>query len=374
MRGVAARHDVSLIVHGDRGFEPSAISTIVSPVHVVPQSGAASSARLLIGLLRGRSRPRQQQATNDLARTVERLVRTLRPDIVQWETPFLACGGVNGALQVLDEHNLWAELIARRRRLRRSPLKRALLALEGRAVAAEERRLWAHADATLFTSGREAAIASVLGARNPVVVPNGVDLDRFAPPVEAGESSGLLFIGLLSYDPNRDAIEYFADQVLPRLDRRRPGITVTLIGRDPPAGLLRRLGPRVRYLGAVPDVRPHLARAAVVLAPLRYGSGTRLKVLESLAAARPVVATSCAVEGLDVAHLEHLLIADTPDAFAEAILRVLDDKALAQRLGGAGRTLVEQRYSWRRITDDLAVMYERLVMTRTGRSAHAGIW
>jgi glycosyltransferase involved in cell wall biosynthesis len=110
----------------------------------------------------------------------------------------------------------------------------------------------------------------------------------------------------------------------------------------------------------VADVRHYLARAAAVVTPLRVGSGTRLKVLEALAMAKPVVSTSVGCEGIDVVDGQHLLVADTPAAFAEAVLRVLADSDLARRLGSAGRELVQDRYSWRSSAEALCALYDEL--------------
>ena len=111
----------------------------------------------------------------------------------------------------------------------------------------------------------------------------------------------------------------------------------------------------------VPDVRPYVHEAAVFVVPLRMGGGTRLKVLEGLAMAKPVVSTSVGCEGIDVAHGEHLLIADDPETFAQEILRILADESLMDRLGRAGRTLVETRYRWEAVVDRLEEFYWRLL-------------
>jgi polysaccharide biosynthesis protein PslH len=270
-------------------------------------------------------------------------------------------GATGGAFEVLDEHNLWFELRERRAAAERSPVRRALLRLEQRVMAQEERRAWRRVHASLFVSEREAAIARARGAHHVHVVPNGVDLDWFRPSDGPAGVDRLVFVGLLSYGPNRDAVEYFVDHVLPLLARRRPAVTLDVIGRDAPESLLQRAGPHVRFLGAVDDIRPHLASAAAVVAPIRYGSGTRIKILEAMGAARPVIATTAAAEGLEVRDGEHLLLADTPLAFAGAVAAVLEDHALAEQLAARARLLVERRYSWHAIGRSLVDRYEEWV-------------
>jgi glycosyltransferase involved in cell wall biosynthesis len=200
-------------------------------------------------------------------------------------------------------------------------------------------------------------------------VPNGVDIDFFRPAAIDSSPGTLLFNGVLDYHPNRDAVEYLLTQVLPRIRERRPDVRLKVVGRGAPAELerLRRAG--LEVTGEVPDLRPHLQEAAVVLVPIRMGGGTRLKVLEGLAMARPMVSTSIGCEGIDVRDGEHLLIADTADAFADQVDRILGDPALAARLGHAGRTLVEDRYSWDRAGDRLEDLYRSVVPAAAAAAA-----
>jgi glycosyltransferase involved in cell wall biosynthesis len=125
-----------------------------------------------------------------------------------------------------------------------------------------------------------------------------------------------------------------------------PRARLKIVGQHPTPEILAHAGPRVEVAGLVDDVRRHLAQAAVVIVPLRLGGGTRLKVLESMAMARPVVSTSIGAEGIDVAPERNILLADDPASFAVAVGRLLDEPDLAARLGRKGRALVEARYSW----------------------------
>jgi glycosyltransferase involved in cell wall biosynthesis len=183
------------------------------------------------------------------------------------------------------------------------------------------------------------------------VVPNGADCARLLPLDVAPEPGAIVFMGTLSYAPNRDAVEYFAAEILPRVRRAVPAATLRIVGRQDEA-LTRALRPvpGVHFTGYVDDVRPHLARAQVVVVPLRAGGGTRLKILEALAMGRPVVSTTVGAEGLDLTSGEHLLVADHPEAFAAAVIRLLQDTATAATLAAHGRRAVLERYDWRAIT------------------------
>jgi glycosyltransferase involved in cell wall biosynthesis len=144
---------------------------------------------------------------------------------------------------------------------------------------------------------------------------------------------------------------------------------LTVVGKGTPAWLRRLEGPGVVVTGAVDDVRPHLERASVVVAPLRVGSGTRLKVLEGLSTAKPVVSTTLGAEGLDVTDGEHLLLADDPAEMADAILRVIADEALAARLGAAGRALVLERYGWAGAAARLEAFHAQVAGIQVGGAA-----
>jgi len=135
--------------------------------------------------------------------------------------------------------------------------------------------------------------------------------------------------------------------ILPRIRREVPGVRLCLVGHDPPP-VIQALArpPDVIVAGSVPDVRPYLARAAVCVVPLRIGGGTRLKILDALAMGRPVISTSLAGEGLDLAPGHELLIADGAEAFAAATVRLLRDPAQRAALGAAGRQAVESRHTW----------------------------
>jgi glycosyltransferase involved in cell wall biosynthesis len=210
-----------------------------------------------------------------------------------------------------------------------------------------DRFSWASA-----VSAQDAAAATAIGLPEPVLIANGVDLERVAGvAADAARPGTLLFTGTLGYPPNAEAALWFAEQVLPRLDG---DVRLRIIGREPPPAVAR-LGerPNVAVTGWVEDLRPELAAAAVVVAPLRSGGGTKLKVIEALAAGRPVVTTTVGAEGIDVRDGEHLLIADTPDAFAAAVRRLLEDPELAARLAAAGRERARARYDWDRLAGTL---------------------
>lgn len=234
-------------------------------------------------------------------------------------------------------------------------------AREGRVLARYERAVAARADRCLFVSAAEAALFRRMhgfAGDHVTALENGVALDRFAPdadfaplpPAMRGEGPFIVFTGQMDYRPNIEAVLDFARHSLPAVRALHPAARFAIVGRDP-APQVRALGAiaGVVVTGAVDDVRPWLAAANVVVAPLRIARGVQNKVLEAMAMARPVVASAEAAEGIDALAGRDLLVADTADADAEAglVLALLADPARAAAIGQAARVRVEQRYGWR---------------------------
>lgn len=293
---------------------------------------------------------------------IDELLSSRPFDIIQVESSQL-CGFryESGGALVLDEHNIEYELLQRMQQGERSWTRRMYNQVEYRKFRPIEQEFWRKVDGCAVTSEREVAIVRSHAPSTPVkAVPNGVDPDFFAPSDIASEADTLVFNGLLSYRPNFDAVNYFIDEVLPLIERTRPGVTLTLVGHATPSELESLKRPNVILTGSVPDVRPYLAKAAVVVVPIRMGGGTRLKVVEALAMAKPVVSTTIGCEGIRVADGEHLLKADDAESFASGVALLLADADRAEALGRAGRRLMVEEYSWARSARLLEELYRDL--------------
>ena len=249
---------------------------------------------------------------------------------------------------VLDEHNIEFDLQRQMTRIG-SPLRRLHHIVNWPKLRREEIEDWCRMDGVTFTSHVDEERARALApSMRSAVVPSAVDLRAFrpAPDDPPPDSSTVMFFGINDYYPNTDGIFFFIREVWPLLAASHPQARVKIVGPRPTPEILAQRSARVEVTGAVDDVRPHLAKAAAVIVPLRLGGGTRLKIVEAMAMGKPIVSTSIGAEGIDVEDGRHLLIADTPVQFATAVGRVLDDRTLAARLGAEGRALVTARYSW----------------------------
>ena len=227
---------------------------------------------------------------------------------------------------------------------------RWLYGLEGLRVRRLEQELANRSQAITVVSQAEADLLRGFCPRAKVQsVPNGVDLDHFqsdCDDVDAGRSD-CVFVGALDYRPNVDGVSWLCREVWPAVHARFPQATFVLVGRRPVAQI-RRLAaqPGVELVGEVPDVRPYLQRARVAVVPLRIARGIQNKVLEALAAGKPVIASPQALEGLDVVPGEHVYQAETPGEWVAGISHLLSDEVECRRLSAAGREFVCRYHRW----------------------------
>ncbi|MFZ5862721.1 MAG: glycosyltransferase family 4 protein [Nitrospirota bacterium] len=234
----------------------------------------------------------------------------------------------------------------------------------------ERRRLGAFRELVLVSEVDAAVVRKRAPCANVTVIPNGVDTDYFQPqPGDSGRTE-VVFSGVIGFPPNAAAVTYFYAEVLPRVWKAYPDLRFTVVGKSPPDDLARmlRVDPRVTVTGFVPDIRPYLNRAAVYVAPMVSGSGIKNKILEAFAMAKPVVATSVACDGLGGRPGETLMVADDPEGFADAVITLLKDPGLRDRMGRQGRAHVLTGYSWRRQAEQFEALLERA----SGRAPSAG--
>ena len=174
------------------------------------------------------------------------------------------------------------------------------------------------------------------------VFPNAIPL---VPRPDARKRDEIVFSGNMAYLPNMLGAHWFAEKIWPTLRERQPSLVWRLVGKNPEALRLRE-DDGIEVTGPVPDAIAELSTARAAVVPILSGSGTRLKILENWAAGVPIIATALGAEGLECRNGEHLLLAETPDAFTEAVLSVVNDRSLAQRLADSGRALYESKYTW----------------------------
>ncbi len=236
-----------------------------------------------------------------------------------------------------------------------NPLLRWLYALENRRMAAYEARIWRSFDRVVLIGNKDREAIEAACRRhgqppidNVLVGPHGVDVERFRPRDPAlVEPVTIVMSGAMSYAPNVEGASWFATEVWPRIRAASPNAKFVLVGRDPTPAI-RALDGRagITVTGTVAEPADWMARATVCVAPIRAAAGLQNKLLEYMAMGRPVVATSIANEGIGATDRRELLLADTPEAFARAVLDLLADPLLRRRLGEAARRFVEEHWTW----------------------------
>lgn len=323
--------------------------------------------RLSLGLLRGRPLIQSMHHDPNLAREIHRLTSEEVYDIIHVEfsfmSPYLAFVSPRSeAKKVLSMHNIESLRFARELKYARGVRRLALLS-DYKCFKSWEQKSLCQFDGILAVSPSEQAwIRQYAPAAALELVPNGVDTKYFSVADGSDENRALVFTALMNYPPNIDAVVWFCDEIFPIVQSKHPEISFEIVGDKPgPAVLALAKRKGVHVTGRVPDIRPYLSDSLALVVPLRSGAGSRLKILEAMAMARPVVSTYQGAEGLDVTDGLNILLADSPEEFAEHIFALLADPLLGKRLGSAGRNLVETKYDWKTCLSRVENFYRALL-------------
>jgi glycosyltransferase involved in cell wall biosynthesis len=270
---------------------------------------------------------------------------------------------LKGLPKILVEHNVESDIKKRALQEATNPIHKLRDWLTWRKLLRFEKEWVQRFPVCVAVSERDAERLREMAPQTEFhVVPNGVDVQHFAPEDSIRDVNTLLFFGTLNYGPNVEGLLWFCDEIWPKIRSEKPIAKLEVVGLDPSPRVLEldRL-PGVQVTGFVPDIRSKLWSATVCVVPLRVGGGTRLKILEALAAGCPVVSTTVGAEGLAVINEEHLLIRDKPKQFAEGVAALLESERLRKELAKRGRELVEQQYDWQQIGSVMEAACDRAV-------------
>jgi glycosyltransferase involved in cell wall biosynthesis len=240
----------------------------------------------------------------------------------------------------------------------------------GQQWLAERRFAQRHLSRTatvLFASADdEASFRRLCPGTRTAAIANGVDAGHFARSADLppAESQTLVFEGAMSYEPNVDAVLYFRREIWPLVREKQPGLRWLVVGREPSRAVRDLAGAGIEVSGSVTDVRPWLSRASVFVCPMRAGAGIKNKILQAWSMGLPVVSTTAGAQGLDAVNGLNILVADTPHAFARAVLKLLSDPQLARHMGQAGRSTVLRTYTWQRKAQELVDLFVALQQRR----------
>jgi polysaccharide biosynthesis protein PslH len=335
-------------------------------VTLVPDP-APNPARRLARLLRGRLFAKRARQANSPAmwQAIAQAVANTKYDLVHY------FGGVQvyeyraltahlpSLIQPYDSYSLYmSRLVALQPTLRHK--------LEHWAARAYERAIFVGFDRVLLLGQADADQLRALNKALPLlVIPTGIDADKFPPPANSQQSAtlNLLFVGNYEYAPNADAAFWLAQTIFPLVRAAFARATLTLVGFAPPPALQALATPDsgIVVTGRVDDVRPYYAACTLFICPLRVGAGMKNKLLEAMAMAKPVVATPLAAEGLLLPPSQQIGLAESAEGLAEAAIRLLGAPSLAGQLGAANRVQIEAHFTWEAIANQYEALYTELV-------------
>ena len=293
----------------------------------------------------------------------------------KWDLIFVHCSSVaqyvqhvRGTPKILDYGDMDSQKWLEYANYKPWPLSWGYL-LEGKKLQAAETRLAHQFDLCTATTRAEWQTLESYGTGAATDwFPNGVDADYFSPTDGSYDADTISFIGRMDYYPNQECMARFCKEVWPLLKARRAGMKLLIVGADP-SPEMRALGqlPGVTVTGSVPDVRPFVRNSALMVAPLAIARGTQNKILEAMGMGVPVVTSTVAAGGVDAQANTHFLVADAPQALADAVLRIVENPAERARLAQSGRERMLSHHAWPRSMQRLDGIIERCVSAFAGR-------
>lgn len=368
LKNLASEHSVTVLTYGNNEILKlfrEEFDDLVDEIHMVQPPWTRRYRRLaqFYTLWNPHSFFYNHNCSQQMQDKIDELLATGSFDAVHCE--FSVMGNFdfgNEVIKILDTHNVEYENYRRMWKKTNYSFRRWFYRREYKKVYNEEIRALKDQHVIFSTSKEDQKIFREDIPEVPnYVVPNGVDTSFFIPSVSTKpEPCSLVFTGMMAYTPNYDGMLYFLDEIFPLIEEEIPNVKIYIVGSRPPEELKKRASENVVITGFVDDVRPYVWRSSVFVVPLRMGSGTRLKVVEALAMKKPVVSTRIGCEGIDVEHEKSILIEDSPEAFAKAVIGLFTNFQLRERLTENGYKLVTKNYDWSAIGNRMLQVYRKL--------------
>jgi glycosyltransferase involved in cell wall biosynthesis len=375
LRHLVQQHQVTLLAFvrdTDRPEDIAHLAGFCHAVHTVPMSRShLRDARFLTqSLLTGQPFLILRDRVLAMITEIQSLVRSEQFDVVHADQLWMAQYALAAktaspqARLILDQHNAVHLIPSRLAGEAANRFKKAFLGHEARALASYETEVCRYFDHVVWVTPEDRQAVAALsggGASNgetaSTVIPICTDTNLARMVKPAKNRTRVTFLGGLHWPPNAEGILWFAKDVFPQIRAEVSEAILTVIGKNPPAGLG---GEGIEVTGYVVDLTPYLAETGVFVVPLHAGGGMRVKILDAWSWGLPVVSTTIGAEGIKTHHGEDILVADTAQAFAQAVIRVLQDRALAQHLAQNGRQTVTKEYDWRVVYPAWDVVYDGL--------------
>jgi sugar transferase (PEP-CTERM/EpsH1 system associated) len=372
-RALAKRGPLTYLHFTDPGAEPLTRKDLpfCEDVIAIPKPSAYGPGKLVQGVLGRWPLPILNYTSEEMSAAVDRLTASQAYDLIHLDSihmirygEAIAQRGRSPAKIVYNWHNIESEAMRRFSDTVSSPAKRWYARLTASKLAALEREILQNAFGHVVCSAREREeLRRIAPAARIAVIENGVDVAGFSHSGAGAsrQNHKIVFVGLMDYYPNVEAATSFTQRIWPVLRRQFPELNLWIVGANPsPAVLQLSSLEGVTVTGTVPDVRPYYHDALAAIVPLRTGGGTRLKILEAMAAGVPVVSTPLGAEGLTVTPGENILLADPDDAetWLNHLAHLIESETGRAALSAAGLELVRGSYDWEILGRKLCDTYE----------------
>jgi len=372
LKGLAFRHRVHLLslYESPKEVEPYSISHLkafcedVEMLPAPPKTVSVGMAvRLLMSVLSPEPYTIWRHYSQEYIERVRACLRATTFDVVHCDALPLAYAiqGLSAPVRALTDHDVSYVKAERLAQQRTNLAVKYFTFYEAMKLKRLERRIFRHVDIGITVSECDRQVLQTLCPEGRfAVVENGVDTRDFAPNSDQAEPDSLVWVGGFHHYPNYEAVRYLIEEIYPAIKRAKPQAKLYIVGGSVPASLTRLASDdaSIMFTGFVDDPVPFIQRAAVCVAPILSGGGTKLKVLEAMAVGKAIVSTSIGVEGIEGEDREHFLVADTPEAFSSSVVSVMNDYALRERLGENARKRSMEKYDWEAICDSISKVYQ----------------
>jgi polysaccharide biosynthesis protein PslH len=365
-RALAAHMNVTLAAFGEDSSNGQ-LNEAYQRIVTVPRTETYSVGNMLRGAIGRTPLPLLNYTTPEMADALRKLIPEERFDLVQVESIHLmnyltALRASNQPLVVCDWHNIESDLMRQYAEREGSLARRTYARRTARLMSEAEDRALKEFDAHITVSELDAKrLQSVNSDAKIFVIENGVDASHYANEPSATRNR-IVFVASMDYHANIEGATNFARDVWPMIHKQQPHLQFTIVGRNPPPTVTELSSiAGIEVTGSIADVRPYYREALAAVVPLNVGGGSRLKILEAMAAGVPVVSTRLGAEGLDVSDGENIVLAETTTQLSQGILSVIDDSDLRTKLISGGHALVRARYDWSILGAKLLDQYQNLL-------------
>lgn len=372
-RVLAAQARLSLLAFSEPGQDLSKLKNAYDQVVTVPRDQGYSFGKLLRGAVGNTPLPLLNYTSEEMKQALARILNEKDFEIIQIESihlmnylPVIRAAG-SRCLVICDWHNVESDLLRQYAESQSNIARKTYARRTARLMSECEAAALSEFDAHVVVSEHDAGrLRGVNSSSRIHVVENGVDVDYYNDHDQTALRNRIVFVGSMDYHANIEAAISFARHVWPAVHEKNQELVFTIVGRDP-SGSVRELATisGVEVTGSVQDVRPYYREAIMAVVPLKVGGGSRLKILEAMAAGVPVVSTQRGAEGLQVQNGKNILLCDSSDELVNAIISLVNDSNSRTQIISGGRKLVADRYDWSRLGSALFDYYRQLLSERS---------